>query len=308
MKPVHWSVKELAVMTKNRISNKFDANIAVTGATGLGKSTFLYKFFNKFDDFNIDDKFTMNRSRMIDLIKNYRYSYCWNDELIKAGFKRNFYEQEQQQLITDLTTYRDNFNITAGALPFFFTLDKELVKLFGMHINIISRGIGVVHLPRPARMYSEDIWDTKINQKLEESWSKKILKNPDFRIPYHKYTTFAGYVFFGAMTEKQEAHYLELKAKERKSGDPSFLAPEEKSFNEKMYDMLIAGKLTEEKLLTLCLYEGKKLSSVKVTLARMLKDAGEDTLGNFMKKDKNDMESINLNNNDTIKKLKLIGG
>ena len=154
IKPVYWSVKELTEMTKDRVKNKFDSNIAVTGLTGLGKSTFLLKFFKKFPDFKIEDKFTMNRRKMIDLIKDNKFSYCWNDELISAGSKRTFFNAEQNELIQVLTKYRNNFNIVGGAVPFFFTLDKELIKLFGMHINIIKRGIGVVHLPREGRMYN----------------------------------------------------------------------------------------------------------------------------------------------------------
>lgn len=293
-------------MTKERIRNKFDSNIAVTGLTGVGKSTLLHKFFHKFPDFKIEDKFTMNRRKMIGLIQNHKFSYCWNDELISSGSKRKFYEPEQNELIEILTKYRNNFNIVGGAVPFFFTLDKELIKLFGMHINIIRRGIGVVHLPREGRMYNEDLWDVKINQKLEEKWSAKTLKNPNFRIPYHKYTTFAGYVFFGKMTDKQEEIYERLKSEER--GDSENLAkgnanPEE-GFYDKVLKLLKDGKLNESGLLQLCLFEGRKLSSVKVSLNRMLKDEGnEKTLAEFLKDKNNNRDTNNLHNNNTIKEL-----
>lgn len=306
MNPVIWSIKELAEITKDRVDNKFDSNIAVSGWTGLGKSTLLAKLFNKFPDFKIEDKFTMKRTKMIELIRNNKFSYVWNDELISAGSKRTFFDHEQNELIQVLTKYRDNFNIVGGAVPFFFTLDKELIKLFGMHINIIERGIGVVHLPREGRMYNEDIWDIKINSKLEEKWSAMRMKNPNFKIPYHKYTTFAGYVYFGKMTDKQENYYLYLKSKERGDNERE-QSPEEKkeeSFYEKSLRLLKEKKLTESGLFQLCQFHDKKLSSVKVNLNRMLKDEGSElTLKDFLKDKTNKSNTNNLHNNNTLNKL-----
>lgn len=293
-------MKELSEMTKDRIYNKFDSNIAVTGDTGIGKSSFLWKFFHKFPDFKVEDKLTYKRAEMIDLIKNYKFSYCWNDELISSGYKRSFFDQEQIELIQVLTKYRNNFNIVAGAVPIFFTLDKELLKLFGMHINIISRGTGVVHLPRQGRMYSDDRWDVRVNSKLEEKWSNMAMKNPNFKIPYHKYTTFAGYVYFGALTEKQEKYYEYLKSKKR--GESELLEENNKDVKENFYDkilrMLKEEKLDEKGLFQLCEFEGKKLSSVKVSINRMLKDEGnENTLKDFLQRKTKDSNTNLLHNN-----------
>lgn len=307
--PVVWSMKELAEMTKKRVLNKFDSNIAISGLTGSGKSTFLFKFFNKFDDFKIEDKFTMNRRKMIELIKNHISSYCWNDELISSGSKRTFFDTEQNELIHVLTKYRDNFNIVGGCIPFFFTLDKELIKLFGMHINIVERGVGVVHLPRQGRMYNEDIWDVNINKKLEEKWSAKVLKNPSFKIPYHKYTTFAGYIYFGALSKKQEELYVYLKSKERGDNENKSDVDEVKeTFNQKVLRLLRENKLDEHGLFLLCEYEGKKLSSVKVSLNRMLKDEGsEQTLKDLLKNTNNNTKNNTLHINNTLNKLSSIG-
>jgi len=306
MKPVVWSVQELAEMVRKRTNNYFDSNIAVSGLRGIGKSTFLWKFFHKFSDFNMKDKFTTRRKRMIDLIRKHKYSYCWNDELISVGSKRTFFDKEQNELIHVLTKYRNHFNIVGGAVPFFFTLDKELLKLFGMHIHIIARGIGVVHLPREeGRMYTEDLWDTKINKKLEEKWSKKLQENPDFKIPHHRYTTFAGYVYFGPMTEKQEKVYEELKAEERGDNEVEEDEQEQKeSFYERTLRMIKEGKLDEKGLLQICLFNDKKLSNVKVRLNQMLKDEGESrTLKDFLKEKKKNNDTNNLHNNSVLKKL-----
>lgn len=297
-----WSITELADMTKQRVLNRFDSNVAVTGGTGMSKSTFLFHFFKKFKDFKIDDKLTYSRSEMIHLIRDFKLSYCWNDELISAGNKRKFYDTEQIELIEILTKYRSNLNIVAGAVPIFFSLDKELLKLFGMHINMIDRGIGVVHLPRTGRMFTDDLWDVKINAKLEEKWSMKLQKNPNFKIPYHKYTTFAGYVYFGKMTPKQEEYYEYLRDKKKaeidKPNEETNSNGSEKNFYNKILSMLKEKRLDEKGLLDLCLFNDKKLSSVKARLGQMLRDEGDNkTLGDFLKTSSNVDSTNSLHNN-----------
>lgn len=302
--PVVWSVKELAEIIDRRRKNKFDAIIFVTGGTGTGKTTFLHKLFFKFPDFKIKDKITWKRDEMINLIKNFKFSYCWNDEMISSGNKRRFYDIEQIELIEVLTKYRSNFNVVAGAVPIFFSLDKELLKLVGMHIHIIERGIGIVHLPRDGRMYNDDPWDIRQNSKLEEKWSAKVQKNPNFKIPYHKYTTFAGYVYFGKMTEQQEIQYEEIRKIKRGDLDTPIESNTQENFYERVIKLLKDGNLDESSLLSLCLYDGKKLSNVRVRLNQMLKDSGDKrTLKDFFNENKKDTKDNTLHNNSSIKEL-----
>jgi hypothetical protein len=302
MRPVEWTISELAEIIKKRIANKFDSNIAITGGTGNGKSTFLYKLFNKFNDFKIEDKLTYSRTEMIHLIKDFKNSYCWNDELISSANKRKFYDQEQIELIEILTKYRSNLNIVAGAVPVFFTLDKELLKLFGMHINIIERGIACIHFPRLGRMYTDDPWDCKINSRLEERWSEKLQKNPKFKIPYTKYTTCVGYCYFGKMTDKQEKYYEYLRDKkkaeaENKTDDENGNGSEN-NFYKNVLSMIKSNKINEQELLNICLINDKKLSSVKARLGQMLRDEGnERTLGDFLKESSKVINSNSLHNN-----------
>lgn len=270
MRIIRWTVKELAEITKKRIQNKFDANIAVTGVTGIGKSTFLWKFFHQFPDFKVRKHLIFKRSDMIDLIKSQKFGYVWNDELITSGYKRNFFDREQIELIQVLTKYRNHYNIVAGAVPVFFTLDKELLKLFGMHIHIIKRGLGIVHLPREGRMYTDDIWDVRINAKLEDKWSKKKQANPNFRIPYHKYTTFAGYVTFRKMGRREEALYEKLKAQKR--GEAEMDEGGESSFYDRLAKAIVNGDVDREKLKLICAVSGKRYSTALQVLNRHLRE------------------------------------
>ena len=121
---------------------------------------------------------------MIHLIRDYKKSYAFADELISIGNKRKFYDIEQILLIETLTKFRSNYNIVAGCVPIFFSLDKELLKLVSMHIQVVERGLAIIHMPIRNRIFSDDIWDVSINQKQENYWSKIRRKNPNYKPKY----------------------------------------------------------------------------------------------------------------------------
>lgn len=297
-KVIIWTIKEIADKIKERIANKYDANIIITGGTGKGKSTLIYQFFEEFDDFKIKDKLTYDRTEMINLIKNYKNSYCWADEMISAGFKRNFFEREQITLISTLTQYRSNFNIFVGAVPVFWTLDKELLKLFCLHIHVISRGVAVVHLPMESRMFQDDPWDVKTNQHLEAQWSKRKQKNPNYKPPLNKYTTFYGYIFFGALSDHKEEYYNRLKEEKRAKADGFKKEEVKEDFYKKVLTLIKEKKLDDSGLLQLCTFNDKKLSSVKTRLRQMLQDEGsKETLGDLMNNSGKKDSTNSLHNN-----------
>ncbi len=278
MKAVTWSIKEIVEILKSRQANEFDGNIAVSGDRGNGKSTLINKIYYRFKGFNPWKHQVYDRESVIALLKNEYFGQCWDDEAINSGYKRNFQEKGQQELIKILTAYRDNYNIFASAIPNFFSLDKDLRDLYFLHFHVIERGIAVIHMPLQGRLYSQDRWDAKYNAKIESNWSKKMQNNPGFKPPYHKLTTFRGYLFFGDVTAKQKKLYLNIKKTKRAE---SFLTEEEKnnknniSFLDKLYNLLIMGKLTREGIKQMCLLDGKKDSSVNSSLNRMLSDKGE---------------------------------
>lgn len=286
MRAIKWSISEIKEIIVGRQKNEFDSNIAVSGDRGNGKSTMINKLFYRFKNFEPWKHQVYTREKVISLLKYSQYSLCWDDEAINTGYKRNFQEKGQQELIKILTAYRDNFNVFASAIPNFFSLDKDLRDLYFLHIHVIERGIAVLHMPLQGRLYSQDRWDAKYNATIESSWSKRMQKDTDFRPPYHKLTTFKGYLFFNDATEQQKKLYKEIKRVKR---NESFLTDEEKlksqevSFLDKLYILLIEGKLTREGIRQMCLLEGKKDSSVNASLNRILKDKGESkTIKDFL--------------------------
>lgn len=278
MKPITWSIKEIVEILTGRQVNEFDGNIAVSGSRGDGKSTIINKMFHRFKVFNPWKHQVYNREDVINLLKYQQFGLCWDDEAINSGYKRDFQDKGQQELIKIITAYRDNYNIFASAIPNFFSLDKDLRDLYFIHLHVIERGIAVVHMPLQGRLYSQDRWDSKYNAKIEDSWSKKMHNDTNFKPPYHRLSTFRGYLFFGDVTDKQKELYKEIKKKKRQE---SFLTADEQnknkeiSFIDKLYNLLMTGKLTREGMAQACLIEGKKDSSISSSLNRMLRDNGE---------------------------------
>lgn len=304
IKPAVWSIKEIAELIESRRSNRFDANILCTGGTGLGKSSLINKILLRFSGFKQKKHQVYDRTDTIKLLRDQHKSFCWNDELIRAGYKRTHYDKEQIDLIETLTQYRCNFNVFFGALPVFFTLDKELLKLFALNIDVIRRGIGVLHMRRMGRRYSDDPWDTKVNAKLEEKWSVKMQRNPKFKIPYHKYTTFVGYIYFNKLTPNQEKIYEDIrdlkKGVIRAEGDDK----DAKGFYTNLIKLLLEGKIDKDSLENVCVVNNMKVDYVKSVLNRLLKSQGHESLKNYLKEEIS--EEITSKNEEIIEELSSI--
>ena len=286
MRVVKWSVRDIVDILKARQRNKFDGNLAVSGDRGNGKSTIIGKIFYRFPKFRPKIHQVYNREDVIRLLRKHKYSLCFDDEAVNTGYKRDFQNRGQKELIKVLTAYRDNFNIHASAIPNFFSLDKDLRDLFFLHIHVIERGIAVIHMPLQGRLYSQDRWDSKYNAKVEENWSKKIQANPMFKPAYYKLSTFRGYLFFKDLTDKQRKLYEEVKVEKRRlkfDSEEELLEQKEKDFSERLYKLLIEKKLTRSGLVQYCLLEGKKYSSISTKLNMMLTDRGvKETVKDFL--------------------------
>lgn len=300
MKAIKWTIKDIVDILQTRQANEFDGNIAVSGDRGNGKSTVINKIVYRFKCFKPWKHQVYTRDDVIKLLKTQTYGLCWDDEAINSSYKRSWQDKGQQELITILTAYRDNYNVFASAIPNFFSLDKDLRDLYFLHLHVIERGIAVVHMPLQGRLYSQDRWDSKYNAKIEESWSKKMQKNPDFKPPYHKLSTFRGYLFFTDVTDKQKELYKQIKREKKKE---AFQTKGEEtaqiSFIQKVYQMVVSKKLTKEGLLQACQIEGKKYSRIVSTLNQMLKDDGHPSLSTFLvvTNEENNNKTTDLINN-----------
>src|SRR4030042_2467296 len=130
-------------------------------------STIISKIFNSFkkEGFNQRKHQVYARKDVINLLACQQFGYCWDDEAINSGYKRDFQNKGQKDLIKIITNYRDNHNIYASALPFFYSLDKDLRDLIFLHLHVIERGVAVLFLPLSDQIHTQDQWDTKNNIK-----------------------------------------------------------------------------------------------------------------------------------------------
>lgn len=275
-KQIIWTIKELVEVLRARQLNEFDVNIGISGRRGNGKSTLAFKIFNSFkkQGFKQDKHQVYSRDDVVKLLSRQTFSYCWDDEAINSGYKRDFQNKGQQELIKIITNFRDNYNIYASALPFFYSLDKDLRELIFLHIHIIERGVAVLFMPSTTNIHSQDPWDTKRNIKVEEQENKRVSRNPNLRFRYNRFSTFAGYLYFTDMTAKQKERYKGIKRDKRNKAFDIEVKPEELLFIDKVYNALIDKKLSKDVLLQMCIIEGKKYSGVISSLNKKLTDNG----------------------------------
>ena len=283
-----WSIKELVEVLRERQLNKFDADIGVSGKRGDGKSTFIDKLLFRFDGFKPWKHQVYSQGDVIRLLSSQKFSYCWDDEAINSGYKRDFQKSGQKELIKIVSAYRSNFNIYISAIPFFYSLDKDLRDLIFMHVHVIERGLAVIFMQLEDQIHSLDPWDTKNNAKLEEKWQRIKHTKPDFKLPYHKLSTFAGYLYFGDLTAKQRRLYEEIRDVKRQAAFQSITENQEnreKNFYENVYKLLLERKLSKEGLIQTSLVNGRKYSVVCTQLNIMLTDNGiKETLSHFLAK------------------------
>jgi len=303
MLPVIFTIKDIVDIIKKRQQNEFDANIAVTGQRGDGKSSCIFKILSRFSQFDPWKHQVYARDDVVNLLTTQKYGLVWDDEAINSGYKRDFQNKTQQEMIKFLTAYRDNFNVFASAIPNFFSLDKDLRDLYFLHLFVCERGIVHVHMPIQGRIYSPDRWDAKYNSKLEQSWAVRMKNNPNFKPPYHKLTTFRGYLYFNDLTAKQKELYKQVKREKRKvafeSSDKENENKKQKPIAERMYEGIISGGIKDaDFILKTCQLEGAKYSYVRNRINTLLKDSGHPPFSEMLKQDKNKEEP-----DDKIKKM-----
>jgi hypothetical protein len=309
---VFWKLREIVEVLRERQLKEFDANIGVSGKRGDGKSTLLFQIFRRFKKygFHQEKHQVYNRDDVLNLLKHQEFSFCWDDEGINTGYKRDFQNTEQKSLIKVVTAYRDNYNIYGTAIPFFYTLDKGLRELMFMHIHIIERGLAVIFLPLEDQIHTQDPWDTYNNAKLEMLWQKRLQADPNFKFPYHKLSTFAGYITFRDMSDKQKARYKKIKKAKRQE---SFLTEKEKvaEKNEgivvQVYDLLKEGKITTEGLNQICVLNALDVTTLKRKINSKLAKAGDPLrIVDYLKK--NDPEPIVRFTDEQKKIREMVGG
>lgn len=284
-----FNIKDLIEMINKRQKNKFDVNLAITGARGNSKSSFAFKVLSRFPQFDPWKHQVYSRIDVIKLLESEKFGLIFDDEAIQSSYKRDFQSKEQQDLIKMITMYRDNFNVYVCCIPFFYSLDKDLRNLIKIHINMIERGLGVLHIAHEGVLYSDDPWNVKYNAKIEEKWIKNKMANPNFKPPYHKLTTFKGYIKFNDLTTQQRQLYEDVKKTKRKELYEKEQDKENKegvNIYDNLYTKLKNGDIDKDWVEKYCLIQGMKVTNCITNLGKRARDDGT-TLTDIYKISKN---------------------
>ena len=247
---LNWNMKKLVISICNRLQNKFDAFVVIEGLRGLGKSTLAFQLMKKVKQemknrdvegyrFSPKRDLLYQRDEVIKFFNDRKRSAI-GDEFVLAGFSRDFYAEQQKDLIKIINTNRDHNNFFIACIPHFKALDTQIKSLTSMRITVVRRGLAIVQTPNKT-IYSVDIWDEILNQKIEMGWIKNGIQRPH----YSKLTTFRGWLKFPKLNEKQELIYQNIKDEKR-----SILAKEKglEDVDETdpfkiVYNKLVAGEI-----------------------------------------------------------------
>lgn len=275
-------MRELAEALRNRQSNEFDANFMVDGPRGNGKSTFIWKLLTEVGNFHPRQDIVFSRADLMKCLKR-KFTCIMADEMINSAHNRDFYAGQQKELIKMFNMYRDNFNILGGAVPFFYDLDPQVRKFIKMRITVIDRGVAVVQFARSS-LYSNDPWETQINQKIEMKWVNNMQKGIPTKPNYRRLSTFKGYVHYGPMSKTDSILYKKLKEEKRNNLMETEKEEKGNAKNERydaLYNMLKRGELRTDHITALSvglginknsLFQALKVRLVKEGLGQKVSD------------------------------------
>lgn len=299
-----WSLKRLVTGICERLLNEFDVFIVIEGRRGLGKSTLAYKLLRlvrlemkkrgvKGYQFSPKRDLLYGRKEVLRFFHKWKHSAI-ADEMINVSFNRDFYNEQQKDLIKMINMNRDHNNLFVACVPQFKNLDSQVKNLCSMKITVVRRGIAIIHMPNRT-VYSSDIWDERVNEKIEREWLKGGIRNPK----YSKLTTFRGFLHFPKLTKKQEEIYKKIKREKRN------IIAQEKGIEEKkendpfeiIYTALTDGKIRNSAMLQgMALANGITPESLRGKLRnRLLKDNKHSKVASYYNDDKEAKEEVKKN-------------
>jgi hypothetical protein len=285
-----WSVLRICQMIEKMLSLDFDCIIMIEGKRGLGKSTLAYKIASgvkKFHRFNPRKDLIYSREDLIKAFNERWKSSFIGDEMINVSFNRDHYSENQKRLIKIINMNRDHGNLFIACIPQFSALDTQIKNLCKIRITVLRRGFAIVHTPNKT-IYSTDIWDTALNEKIERTW----IKNNVFKPKYAKLTTFRGIIKFTKLTEKQEEEYKRIKEEKRSQ---VFLKEEQQidlsDPTQKLIEMLIEGKVdNRDDFDRICFIMNLKPLNTMQNIRNRLRQKGDKRgFKDFFKKDQEEV-------------------
>lgn len=281
-----WSMKRTINMITKILLNKFDCCIAIEGNRGLGKSTLAYHIgkgvAREMKKRGIEGyKFHPRHALLYQRKEVIRFFHKWKasgiaDEMVNVTFNRDFYNEDQKDLIKMMNMNRDHCNLFVACIPHFQNLDSQVKNLMKIRFTVVRRGIAVVQTPNRS-IYGKDKWDQAVNEKIEREWLKKGIQNPQ----YARLTTFRGILKFPPLSNKQEEIYQKVKDDKRNlvAKDQMGIEEEEEEKDpvKETAKMLVEGKIRNHIFLEgIAVAYGRNPEGFKSSLMNELKKQGKN--------------------------------
>lgn len=170
------------------------------------------------------------------------------DEMINITFNRDFFSEDQKNIIKMINMYRDHNNLIIACVPQFQTLDNQIKNLCKIRLSVVRRGFAIMQTPNRT-IYGRDKWDQQTNEKIEREWLLKGVQNPS----YARLTTCRGIIRFPKLMKAVEDNYQRIKDEKRTvilKNEMGIKGEEEQTIVQKAVDMLIAGKIRNAQTIT----------------------------------------------------------
>jgi len=285
---IYWSIKDIVEIIEGCVENDFDFILMAEGKRGTGKSTILYKIADRIGrrgvvHFNPNVCLVYSRDEIKSLLANREKTVIFPDELINATYKRDFFQQEQKEIIKGLNMYRDSHNVFLGAIPDFRDLDGDMRKLTKIRISVIRRGIAEIRI-QPK--FEDFLQANEIRRKMTIKEKQDLKMEPNRKV---------GLLIFTDLTNRQKKTYKDIKKKKR---GIAYGTDEDLSLNpmqdwyKKLFERVIEKEVTSEALNTIARMAGKNPSAVRQRLHTMLRDSNKDRLSSYIIKTEKVKEEV----------------
>jgi hypothetical protein len=199
------------------------------------------------------------------------------DEMINVAFNRDFWSEDQKDIIKMINMFRDHQNFIVACVPQFNVLDNQIKNLCKIRMSIVRRGLAVIQTPNKV-FYGKDKWDSAYNEKIEREWLTKKGKRPQ----YTKLTTFRGFVKFPRLSKRIEEQYQAIKDDKRSSivrDEMGIEIKKEETTEEKLYKQLIGGSIKNMQIIEgVAMANGMTAPQLKARLRKMLQDNNKNPL------------------------------
>ena len=227
-------------------------------------------------DFKLNKHLLYDKEHTIKFLTGY-HGIGIPDEAINVAFNRDFFMEDQKNIVKIINMYRDHLNLCMACVPNFNVLDNQIKNLCKMRISVVRRGIAIIQTPNKT-FYGKDKWDTAYNEKIEREW----LGNKSRKPQYTKLTTFRGLVKFPPLPGYIEDKYKQIKEERRTvilKDEMGVEMKEDQSAEDMLFNKLIGGGIKNFQVFEgVALANGVSASTLRQRIKRRLIDNNKNPL------------------------------